>query len=141
MTDTKNLSNIFFTKFNKQGEVYEDDLIIENLYGNTIGSGNSEVPYIYCLSKEDLTSKSKRNMFHLQVEFSWPMGSKIFDETLNNKKETYEEYNRRGYIGVVRLFDKCKRYVFFDVKDFIIRIKDTVTNQTLYEKIDDNEIY
>lgn len=137
MTDTENISNIFFTKYNKQGELDDGNLIIENLYGNTIGSGNSEVPYIYCLSKDELTSKSKRNMFHLQVEFCWPRGSTIFDETLHNKKETYEEYSRRGYIGVVRLFDKSKRYVFFDVKDFIIRIKDTMTNQTLYEKLND----
>ena len=129
--ETNIISTVYFTKFSK---LSHDKFVMENLYGNTIGSGNSEVPYIYCLNEKDLTSQSKKNMFRLQVTFCWPNGSKIFDETSTDKRETYEEYNRRGYVGIIRLFDNSKRYVFFDVRKYIIKIKDVITNEILFKK-------
>ena len=133
---TNDISSVYFTKYNKCNT--EDRFILENLYGNPIGCGTSDVPYVYLIEGADLVSKSQRNIFHLEVSLSWPSGCTIFDETEGDKRDTYEEYSRRGYVGVIRLFNKTKRYVFFDPKHYVVKIKDVITDKLIFENNSNN---
>jgi len=123
------------TKFSKDRQTYsnEDD-IMESLFGNPTGTGQSSVPFLYCVHQSDL-SKSLQPLYYLKLTFRWPHLGRFMDETQGQlpTRLMYEEYKAKGYIGVLRKFADTKRYVIFNPKDYLVRISDVDSEEILYE--------
>jgi hypothetical protein len=119
-------------KGNRDDIVKED--IFESIFGNPNGLGISCVPYIYCVSPQQVKRNIKQK-YYLELTFRWPPNARIKDETKSDAptNPTYEEYLGLGYIGVERRFTDSQRYVIFDPMAYLVRIQDVDTMQILYE--------
>ena len=98
-----------FSKLSKWNrETMNTDQILESLYGNPNGLGISSVPYIYCVSPEQVKSNLEQ-VYYLDLTFRWPPTTHFIDETHSQSptKHIYEEYHGLDYIGVERMFSEC----------------------------------
>jgi hypothetical protein len=131
-----------FSKLSKGNrETMNTDHILESLYGNPNGLGISSVPYIYCVSPQQVKSNLEK-LYYLELTFRWPPTTRFIDETHSQSptNPTYEEYLGLDYIGVERMFSDTRRYVIFNPVDYLVRIVDVDTKQVLYknERLCDN---
>ena len=108
--------------------------VLSRLSGNPDGVGISHIPYVYCMSQHQL-KRSTLSLYHLKLTIRWPSNGSIIDETQagDKKIENYDDYSRRGYVGVLRDFQESKKYVVFRPRDLIVRVVDTDTDKILYE--------
>ena len=115
-------------------ELSEAGDVIESLFGNPSGTGHSSVPYVYCVHRTDL-KKSVQSLYNLKLTFRWPLSGVFADETHSKQHihPTFQEYRNKGYIGVLRKFQDSNRYVIFSVKDYLVRVFDEDSKETLYE--------
>lgn len=124
-----------FSKLSKETrETVNRDEIIECLYGNPRGMGISSVPYIYCVSPLQVKNNMEQ-LYYLELTFRWPPNTRFRDETCDKSptNPTYEEYLGLDYIGVERKFSDSRRYVIFNPVDYLVRIQDVDTKETLYK--------
>ena len=122
-------SNIYLTEMSSKD-------VLENLSGNPDGNKISTVPYIYCLTDDQVRENEYDNIYFLKVHFEWPKYGFIAEEEKDGKSITYEEYKRDGFIGVKRYFTDMWRYVIFDPESYIRSIFDTGKEELIYERRD-----
>ena len=110
---------------------------LEQLAGNPTGMGISTIPYIYCISSKTRRGIPCKQLFYLEIQWSWPPHSKIFDETaLKHQKnmKTYEAYNQMKYVGVIRKFADMNRFVLFHPSKYVTSVRDVDKDMILYKK-------
>lgn len=128
---------ILYTKYSNPFMVESRSVseLLMNLSGNPDGSKVSTVPYIYCLSEEQVTENEFENIYFLRVHFEWPGHGFIAEEDKDKGKSlTYEDYKREGFAGVIRYFMDTWRYVIFDPESCIRCIYDVGKEELIYEK-------
>jgi len=128
---------ILYTKYSNPfiGESLLATELLTNLSGNPDGSKVSTVPYIYCLSEEQMIQNEMENIYFLRVHFDWPRHGFIAEEEEDKSKSlTYEDYKREGFAGVTRYFVDTWRYVIFDPESCIRCIYDVGKEELVYEK-------
>lgn len=126
--------HILFTRYSNIYISESTDDVLTSLSGNPDGNKISSVPYIYCLTDDQVTENEYESIYFLKVHFEWPKFGFIAEEDKDGKSTTYEEYKRDGFIGVKRYFTDMWRYVIFDPESYIQSIFDTGKEEVIYEK-------
>lgn len=131
----QNIPNVLYTRYSNIYVTETSSLdVLTSLTGNPDGNKISSVPYIYCLTDDQVTENEYKSIYFLRVHFEWPKYGFIGEEEKDGKSITYEDYKRDGFIGVKRYFTDMWRYVIFDPEIYLKSIYDTVKEEIIYEK-------
>lgn len=109
--------------------------VICNIAGNPRGDKRSWIPFIYAITEDVLDKEGLHSLYYLKMTLEWPLSAKLADETADNSKpQSYETYQQKGYVGVVRGLKYCKTVVIFDPTYYIHTVYDMGIQTMMYYK-------